>query len=72
MNEEMSDMPNDKEHLRILLRLFASVLIQIRKDTNQNGETGLNAIAFTETNLYRQIENYIESSVEELTQDDSL
>lgn len=70
MNEEMSDMPNDKEHLRILLRLFASVLIQIRKDTNQNGETGLNAIAFTETNLYRQIENYIESSVEELTQDD--
>lgn len=70
MNEEMSDIPNDKEHLRILLRLFASVLIQIRKDTNQNGKTGLNAIAFTETNLYRQIENYIESSVEEVTQND--
>ena len=70
MNEEMSDMPNDKEHLRILLRLFASVLIQIRKDTNQNGKTGLNDIAFTETNLYRQIENYIESSVEEVTQND--
>ncbi len=67
MNEEISEIPNDKEHLRILFRQFGEILIQIRKDTNHNGESGLKAIAFTETALNRQIENYIKSAVEEGT-----
>ena len=39
MNEEISEIPNDKEHLRILFRQFGEILIQIRKDTNHNGES---------------------------------
>lgn len=63
MDNEQPQYPLDKEHLRILLRQFADVLIQIRKDTNRNGEQGLKAIDWTQNQLHNQIENYLSAAI---------
>ena len=63
MHNEVSQYPSDKEHLKILLRQFADVLIQIRKDTNRNGEQGLKAIDWMQNQLHNQIENYLSAAI---------
>jgi len=64
--EQLSNgLTEREEQLRVLLRQFADVLIQIRKDTNANGQTGLNAIDWTQKQLHAQIESAVGVSSKE-------
>lgn len=73
MNDEeqlSNGLTKREEHLRVLLRQFADVLIQIRKDTNGNGQVGLDAIDWTQKQLHAQIERAVGVSSKEGQPDD--
>lgn len=66
MNEqkaEISQYSEHQEYLRMMLRKFGAILIQIRKDTDQNGEVGRSAISWAEKDLFDCIEKFISSGV---------